>query len=98
MYFSGGRILLTHMFLLTHMLMSGSWRIYRPGEQWRGSRDPMRVMLATEKLVAVALRIQIDEFHTADSLQRRAGFTTLVRHCQRVDSMTTIRGTSLSVE
>src|SRR5690349_11798988 len=36
MYFSGDLI------LLTHMLMSGSWHIYRPGEAWQRSRSQMR--------------------------------------------------------
>ena len=71
MHFSGGLI------LLTHMLMSGSWHIYRPGEKWRMPRRAMRVVLATEQMVAVAFNIQIAEFHTAESLRRRAGFSAL---------------------
>lgn len=71
MHLSGGRV------LLTHMLMSGSWHIYRPGEKWHLPRSSMRVMLATEQMIAVAFNIQIAEFHTADSLRRRAGFAEL---------------------
>jgi endonuclease VIII len=71
MYFSGGRV------LLTHMLMNGSWHIYRPGEKWKLSTRSMRVLLATEQFVAVAFNIQIAEFHTEDSLRRRAGFARL---------------------
>ena len=71
MHLSGGVI------LLTHMLMSGSWHIYRVGEKWRLPRHAMRVMLATETFVAVAFNIQIAEFHTADSLRRRTGFASL---------------------
>ena len=71
MHFSGGLI------LLTHMLMSGSWHIYRVGEKWRLPRHAMRVMLATEGFVAVVFNIQIAEFHSADSLRRRAGFASL---------------------
>jgi endonuclease-8 len=70
-HFSGGRI------LLTHMLMSSNWHIYRPGESWRLPRSSMRVMLATESIVAVAFNIQIAEFHTKESLRRRAGFAGL---------------------
>ena len=70
-HFSGGRI------LLTHMLMNGSWHIYRPGEKWRLPRSSMRVMIAGEAIVAVAFNIQIAEFHTQDSLRRRAGFASL---------------------
>jgi endonuclease-8 len=38
-YFSGDLI------LVTHMLMSGSWHIYRVGEKWLLSRSKMRVMI-----------------------------------------------------
>jgi endonuclease VIII len=41
MRFSGDLI------LLTHMLMSGSWHIYRPGEKWQRPRHDMRVVVAT---------------------------------------------------
>ena len=71
MHFSGGLI------LLTHMLMSGSWHIYRIGEKWRLPRSAMRVMLATERFVAVAFNLQIAEFHTARSLLLRPGFAAL---------------------
>ena len=71
MHLSGGLV------LLSHMLMSGSWHIYRTGEKWRMPRHAMRVMLATDTFVAVAFNLQIAEFHTADSLQRRAGFAAL---------------------
>ncbi|HEV2395744.1 MAG TPA: DNA-formamidopyrimidine glycosylase family protein [Candidatus Sulfotelmatobacter sp.] len=70
-YFSGGLV------LLTHMLMNGSWHIYRPGEKWRLPHQYMRVTLATEQFVAVAFNIQIAEFHTEDSLRRRRGFAAL---------------------
>ena len=39
MYFSGDLI------LATHMLMSGSWHIYRVGERWRMPRRAMRVVV-----------------------------------------------------
>ncbi|MGZ5711721.1 MAG: DNA-formamidopyrimidine glycosylase family protein, partial [Burkholderiales bacterium] len=51
------------LILLTHMLMSGSWHIYRPGEPWRKSRYHMRIVLATERMVAVAFNVQVAEFH-----------------------------------
>jgi formamidopyrimidine-DNA glycosylase len=38
-YFSGDLI------LVTHMLMSGSWHIYRPGEKWWRPKGQMRVMI-----------------------------------------------------
>ena len=71
MRFSGGLI------LLTHMLMSGSWHIYRPGEKWQRSRYDMRVVIGTAEWLAVAFRVPVAEFHTEASLARREGFRTL---------------------
>jgi endonuclease VIII len=62
------------LILLSHMLMSGSWHIYRPGETWQRRRYDMRVVIGTPKILAVAFNVQIAEFHTADSLTRREGF------------------------
>ena len=64
MYFSGDIV------LLTHMLMSGSWHIYRLGENWQRPRIQMRVALYTETFTAVAFQVPIAEFHTAASLAR----------------------------
>jgi endonuclease-8 len=63
-YFSGDLI------LLTHMLMSGSWHIYRPGEAWQRGRMQMRVAIYTADFVAVAFQVPIAEFHTAATLDR----------------------------
>jgi endonuclease-8 len=63
--------------LLTHMLMSGSWHIYRQGEAWRKSRFHMRVAITTPLFVAVAFNVPIAEFHTKKSLGRREGFNSL---------------------
>jgi endonuclease-8 len=71
MYFSGDLI------LLTHMLMSGSWHIYRPGEKWRRPRQDMRLIIRAAKIEAVGFNVPIAEFHTADSLRRRRGFNRL---------------------
>jgi len=65
------------LILLTHMLMSGSWHIYRPGERWQRSRYHMRVVIQTEKILAVAFDVQVAEFHTAQSLSTRKGFSQL---------------------
>jgi endonuclease-8 len=64
MYFSGDLI------LVTHMLMSGSWHIYRPGEKWQRPRVQMRVVVETKDFMAVAFQVPIAEFHTAASLAR----------------------------
>lgn len=63
--------------LLTHMLMNGSWHIYRPGEPWQRRREDMRVLIATQNIVAVGFRIPIAEFHTSESLGRRKGLNRL---------------------
>jgi endonuclease-8 len=71
MRFSGGLI------LLTHMLMSGSWHIYRPGERWQRPRGDMRIVIETAEWVAVAFRVPVAEFHTEESLARRETFRSL---------------------
>jgi endonuclease VIII len=65
------------LILLTHMLMSGSWHIYRPGEPWSKSRYHMRIAIATPSIVAVAFNVPVAEFHTARSLEHRQGFSQL---------------------
>jgi endonuclease-8 len=71
MHFSGGVI------LLTHMLMSGSWHIYRPGETWQRSAIDMRILIETAAFVAVGFNVPVAEFHTAGSLARRPGYNKL---------------------
>ena len=63
-FFSGDLI------LVTHMLMSGSWHLYRTGERWRMGRDRMRVVIKTPEWEAVGFNIPVAEFHTARSLER----------------------------
>jgi endonuclease-8 len=78
---SHGKWLLMHfsgdLILLTHMLMSGSWHIYRPGEKWKRRSDDMRIVISTADYEAVAFKVPIAEFHTAASLARREGFNKL---------------------
>jgi endonuclease-8 len=78
---SSGKWLSIHfsgdLILLTHMLMNGSWHVYRPGERWRRGRDDMRVLIATEDFVAVAFNVPVAEFHTAASFERRSGVSGL---------------------
>jgi len=69
-----GKWLLLHLsgdlILVTHMLMSGSWHLYRTGERWQRPRKQMRVAIAVEGWVAVGFDIPIAELHTAHSLAR----------------------------
>jgi endonuclease VIII len=78
---ANGKWLLIHfsgnLILLTHMLMSGSWHIYRPNEKWRRHRSHMRIVIRTAQIDAVAFNVPIAEFHTADSLRRRRNFNQL---------------------
>ena len=63
---SGGDALI----LVTHMLMSGSWHIYRVGERWFSPRSSMRCAITTADFVAVAFNVPVAEFHTERSLLR----------------------------
>jgi endonuclease-8 len=76
-----GKWLLIHfsgdLILLTHMLMSGSWHIYRPAERWQRARIHMRIVIHTERILAVAFNVQLAEFHSPTSLQHRDGLNTL---------------------
>jgi endonuclease-8 len=78
---SRGKWLLIHfsgdLILTTHMLMSGSWHIYRSGERWKRSRTHMRVVLGAGDMVAVAFDVPIARFHTARTLERFAGVAKL---------------------
>jgi endonuclease VIII len=60
------------LILVTHMLMSGSWHLYRTGERWRMGRNRMRVVIRTADWEAVGFNIPVAEFHTARSLERNS--------------------------
>jgi endonuclease-8 len=63
-HFSGGGT------LVTHMLMSGSWHIYRHGERWQQPRTNMRIVIENSDFVTVGFRVPVAEMHTAQSLMR----------------------------
>ena len=71
---SRGKWLLVHfsgdLILVTHMLMSGSWHLYRTGEKWWMGRDRMRAAIYTADWQALAFNVPVAEFHTARSLAR----------------------------
>jgi endonuclease-8 len=56
--------------LVTHMLMSGSWHIYRHGERWQQPLFNMRIILETSDYIAVGFRVPVAEMHTVQSLAR----------------------------
>jgi endonuclease-8 len=63
-HFSGGGA------LATHMLMSGSWHIYRRGERWQQPQVNMRIVVENSEYVAVGFRVPVAEMHTAQTLAR----------------------------
>jgi len=63
-HFSGGGT------LATHMMMNGSWHIYRHGEQWQQPRTNMRIVIENSDYIAVGFRVPVAEIHTAQSLER----------------------------
>ncbi len=65
------------LILLTHMLMNGSWHIYRVGERWRRPRRDMRIVIETDDWIAVGFTIPVAEFHSAVSLARKTNVATL---------------------
>lgn len=71
---SRGKWLLIHFSsgntLATHMLMNGSWHIYRHGQPWQQPRVNMRIVLETDEYIAVGFRVPVAEMHTPGSLQR----------------------------
>ena len=50
--------------LRTHMRMSGTWHLYRPGERWRKRRSDMRLVIATDDYVAVGFNVPFAEFQS----------------------------------
>ena len=71
MHFSGDLI------LVSHMLMSGSWHIYKTGEKWWSPRKAMRVLIEVEGWQAVAFNVPVAEFHTAATLLRKSSVPKL---------------------
>ncbi len=71
---SRGKWLLIHFSgeatLATHMLMSGAWHIYRPGERWQKPASQMRILLQNADFEAVGFYVPVAHMHTAQSLAR----------------------------
>lgn len=74
MHFSSGAI------LVTHMLMNGSWHIYRPGERWQMPSSNMRIVVETADFVAVGFNVPVAEMHTAQSLARERKIPPATSH------------------
>jgi len=63
-HFSGGST------LATHMLMNGSWHIYRPGERWQQPRSNMRIVLENSDYCAVGFRVPVAKILKPRELER----------------------------
>ncbi len=63
-YFSGGGT------LATHMLMSGSWHIYRPGERWQQPRANMRIVIENSEYIAVGFRVPVAKMLRSRDVKR----------------------------
>jgi endonuclease-8 len=63
--------------LRTHMRMSGSWHLYRPGEPWRRPTPAMRVRIDTDAWVAVAFDVPVAEFLRGRDLPRSRALASL---------------------
>src|SRR4051812_173954 len=56
-HFSAGSKGEEPLILVTHMLMSGSWHLYRTGERWRMPRRAMRCVIRNAEYEAVAFNV-----------------------------------------
>jgi len=64
LHFSGGGI------LASHLLMNGSWHIYRRGERWQLAHIHMRIVIENDQYQAVGFRVPVARMHTQQSLDR----------------------------
>ena len=63
-HFSGGAT------LVTHMLMNGSWHIYKPGERWQRPSSTARIVLENADYHAIGFDVPVAEMHTPQTLAR----------------------------
>lgn len=71
---SRGKWLLIHLScgatLVTHMLMNGSWHLYRLGDRWQKPARDMRIVLENRDYQAVAFSVPVARIYTAQALAR----------------------------
>ena len=65
------------LILRTHMRMSGSWHLYRPGERWQRPARDMRVLVGTDAFVAIGFNIPDAELLSAAALERHPVLSAL---------------------
>lgn len=87
-----GKHLLVHfdgdppLSLRTHLKMTGSWHVYRPGERWRRSRHAARVIIEVEDTVAVCFDAPVVEAVRSDRLRTHRELTRLGPDLSRSDA------------
>jgi len=72
--------------LHTHMRMSGSWHLYRPGEAWRRPQRQLRVSIETAEWVAVCFNAPVVETFREPDPRRHPGFGGLGPDLCRADA------------
>ncbi len=76
-----GKHLLVHLddgsILHTHLRMTGSWHLYRPGQRWAKAPGAARAVLATRDSVAVCFSAPIVELLDQRSLRRHPALRAL---------------------
>ena len=63
-HFSDGRV------LHTHMMMTGSWHIYRPGEKWQRPERQANLVIETERFIAICFNAPVVELLSPVQLRR----------------------------
>lgn len=56
--------------IATHMLMNGSWHLYRAGERWRRPSRDMRIVIENSEYQAVAFTVPVARIYSAQALAR----------------------------
>src|ERR1041384_1348710 len=56
--------------LYTHMRMTGSWHVYRPGETWQKPERQAKAVIETADMVAVCFNAPVVELFSASELER----------------------------
>lgn len=77
---AGKHLLITFsgdLVLRSHMRMSGSWHLYRPGERWQRPTAAMRILIGTDAFEAVAFNVHDASFHTTRTVMRDSAIGTL---------------------
>jgi endonuclease-8 len=65
------------MVLHTHMRMTGSWHVYRPGEKWRKDPSKLRVGLEVPEWIAVCFSAPVVEVYRETDRRRHPGLGSL---------------------